>query len=107
MADFAYSTETTINAEPKAVFDIVSDLSLHAELAGSGELNKATQRPAGPVGTGTHLDAEETVKLGDGSGMDVTAESVVVVNGPARGSRHAPRAQGNTARPAFVNTRRP
>ena len=82
MADFAYSTETTINAEPKAVFDIVSDLSLHAELAGSGELNKATQRPAGPVGTGTHLFAEETVKLGDGSGMDVTAESVVVTFDP-------------------------
>ena len=82
MADFAYSSETTINAEPKAVFDIVSDLSLHAELAGSGELNKATQRPAGPVGTGTHLLAEETVKLGDGSGMDVTAESVVVTFDP-------------------------
>jgi len=82
MADFAYSTETTINAAPKTVFDIVSDLSLHAELAGSGELNKVTQQPAGPVGTGTHLLAEETVKLGDGSGMDVTAESVVVTFNP-------------------------
>lgn len=82
MADFAYSTETTISAAPKAVFDIVSDLSLHAELAGSGELNTVTQQPSGAVGTGTHLLAEETVKLADGSGMDVTADSVVVTFAP-------------------------
>jgi len=55
MADFAYSAETTINAAPKTVFDIVSDLPLHAELAGSGELNKVTQQPPGPVGMGTRL----------------------------------------------------
>ena len=82
MADFAYSTETRVDAAPKAVFDIVSDLSLHVELAGSGELNTVTQQPAGPVGTGTHLLAEETVRLGDGSGMDVTADSVVVTYDP-------------------------
>jgi hypothetical protein len=82
MADFAYSTETTINAAQKTVFDIVSDLSLHIELAGSGELKRVTQQPPGPVGTGTHLIAEETIRLGDGSGMDVTAESVVVTFDP-------------------------
>ena len=80
MADFAYSTETTINAAPKTVFDIVSDLSLHVELAGSGELDKVT--PSGPVGTVTHLLAEETVKLADGSSMPVTADSVVVTFDP-------------------------
>jgi uncharacterized protein YndB with AHSA1/START domain len=82
MADFAYSTETTINAAPKTVFDIVSDLSLHLELAGSGELKRITQQPAGPVGMGTQLFAEETIRLGDGSGLDVTAESVVVTFDP-------------------------
>src|SRR6266550_272602 len=82
MADFAYSTETTINAAPKTVFDIVSDLPLHAELAGSGELNKVTQQPPGQVGMGTRLLAEETIKLGDGSGMDVTADAVVVTFAP-------------------------
>ena len=82
MADFAYTTETTINASPKTVFDIVSDFSLHVELAGSGELNKVTQQLPGPVGTGTRLLAEETVKLGDGSGMEVTSDSVVVTFDP-------------------------
>jgi hypothetical protein len=82
MPDFAYSTETTINAAAKRVFDIVSDLPIHAELAGSGELNKVTQEPPGPVGMGTRLLAEETIKLGDGSGMDVTADSVVVTFAP-------------------------
>ncbi len=36
------------------------------------------QEPAGPVGTGTHFLAEETVKMADGSGMDLTADSIVV-----------------------------
>ena len=80
MLDFAYSTEATINASPQKIFDIVSNLSGHAELAGSGELNKVTQRPAGPVQIGTILAAEETVKMADGSGMDLTAESIVVTN---------------------------
>lgn len=82
MADFAYSTETTINAAQKTVFDIVSDLSLHLELAGSGELKSFTQRPPGPAGTGTRLIAQEVVMLGDGTGLDVTAESIVVALDP-------------------------
>ena len=80
MLDFAYSTEETINASPQAIFDIVSNLSGHVALAGSGELNTATQRPAGPVQVGTILAAQETVKMADGSGMDLTAESIVVTH---------------------------
>jgi hypothetical protein len=79
MPDFAYRTEATIDAAPKMLFDIVSDLSLHVELAGSGELKTGTQSPAGDVETGTRFLAEESVKLADGSGMDVTADSVVVI----------------------------
>ena len=78
MIDFAYSTEGTINASPQAIFDIVSNPARHVELAGSGELKKVGQQPAGPVGTGTHLPAEESVKMADGSSMDLTADSVVV-----------------------------
>ena len=80
MLDFSYSTETTVNASPQAIFDIVSNLARHAELAGSGELNTVRQEPTGAVGTGTHLIAEETVKMADGSGMDLTADSVVVTH---------------------------
>ena len=78
MPDFAYRTEATIDAPPEMLFNIVSDLSLHVELAGSGELKAVTQNPAGDVETGTRFLAEESVKLADGSGMDVTADSVVV-----------------------------
>ena len=79
MPDFAYRTEATVDAAPKMLFDIVSDLSTHVELAGSGELKTVTQKPVGDVETGTRFLAEESVKLADGSGMDVTADSVVVV----------------------------
>ena len=78
MVDFAYITEATINASPQAIFDIVSDPHRHAELAGSDELNKIDQAPAGAVGLGTRILAEETVKMADGSTMDLTAESIVV-----------------------------
>ena len=82
MLDLAYRAETTIKAPPQTVFDIVSDLSRHAELAGSGELKSVTKQPPGPVAMGTRLFAEETVKLADGSGMDITSESVVVACDP-------------------------
>ena len=78
MADFSYSSEITINASPQAIFDIVSDPSKHAELAGSEELKKITQQPSGSVGLGTHILAEETVMMTDGTGMDLTADSIVV-----------------------------
>jgi uncharacterized protein YndB with AHSA1/START domain len=84
MVDFAYRTEAVINATPQAVFDIVSDPARHVELAGSGELNKIRQEPAGPVRTGTHILAEETARMADGSTMDVTADSVVVTYDPPR-----------------------
>ena len=80
MIDFSYSTEATINASAQTIFDIVSDPSRHTELAGSDELNNIRQAPAGPVGTGTHLLAEETVVMTDGSTMDLTADSVVVTH---------------------------
>jgi hypothetical protein len=78
MPDFEYQTEATIDAAPRVLFDIVSDLSLHVELAGSGELKTVTTKPAGAVEMGTSFLAEESVKLADGSGMDVTSDSVVV-----------------------------
>src|SRR5947208_4313587 len=78
MADFAYRTEATVEAAPQVLFDIVSDLTLHVELAGSGELKTVTQKPAGGVEIGTRFVAEESVKLADGGAMEVTADSVVV-----------------------------
>ena len=82
MSDFAHSTEITIDADPKVLFDIVSDPSLHVELAGSRELNTITQQPSGPVGAGTRMLAEETVRLADGSTLELTADSVIVTCDP-------------------------
>ncbi len=78
MSDFSYSSQVTINASAQKIFDYVSNPANHASLAGSEELNKITQEPAGPVGLGTHIMAEETVMMADGTGMDLTADSIVV-----------------------------
>jgi len=82
MPDFAYHTEATVDAAPSVLFDIASDLSRHVVLAGSGELKTVTKEPAGAVEMGTRFLAEESVKLADGSAMDVTADSVVVICDP-------------------------
>ncbi len=84
MIDFSHSAEITINASPQAIFDIVSNPDNHIELAGSDELKKMTQRPAGPVGLGTIFFAEETVVMGDGSTRELTADSVVVTFDPPK-----------------------
>lgn len=84
MLDFAYRTEARINADPKVVFHIVSDPALHAQLAGSGELNTVKQEPAGPFGLGSRLLVEETVKLADGTGMDLSSDSIIVAFDPPR-----------------------
>jgi hypothetical protein len=79
MPDFGYHTEATIDAAPGVLFDIVSDLSRHVELAGSGELKTVTKKPAGAVEMGTRFLADETVKLADGHGIDVSSDSVVII----------------------------
>ena len=56
----------------------MSDPANHARLAGSEELKTICQEPAGPVGLGTHILAKETVMMADGTGMDLTADSIVV-----------------------------
>jgi len=82
MLDFACKIDAVINASPQVIFDIVSDPSRHIELAGSGELNTVQKDPAGPVGPGTRMHAEETLMLADGSSLDVTSDSLVVTCDP-------------------------
>jgi Polyketide cyclase / dehydrase and lipid transport len=82
MLDFSCKIDALIQASPQVVFGIVSDMSRHVELAGSGELNTVEQDPPGPVGPGTRLHAGETLMLADGSSLDVTSDSVVVTCDP-------------------------
>lgn len=77
MADFSYTTETTINASADKIFSIISDPTQHPVMAGSDEIKKITVTPAGPVGVGTKMFAEEKVIVG-GDSMELTAESEVI-----------------------------
>ena len=61
MVDFSYSSEVILNASPQAFFDIVSNPANYAALVRSEELKTITQSPAGPVGLGTRIMAEETI----------------------------------------------
>ncbi len=78
MADFSYTTELTINASADKLFAIISDPTQHPAMAGSDEIQKITVTPAGPVGVGTTMCADEKVMVGEDS-MELTAESEVIV----------------------------
>ncbi len=77
MADYQHSKEIVINASPEAVFGIVSDLTRHKELAGSGELVKVRKLTEGPCCLGSMIEADEHIELGD-QVMEFAAKSVVV-----------------------------
>ncbi len=77
MADFSYTAEATINASADKLFAIISDPTQHPALAGSDEIQKITVTPAGPVGVGTKMFADEKVIIG-GDTVEVTAESEVI-----------------------------
>jgi len=72
-----------VNASPQAVFDIVSDVTRHPELAGSQEIKTVKKTADGPLGPGNKIFAEETVRVGNDS-MDLTAESIVVTCDPPK-----------------------
>ena len=67
MADFHYSTETTIPASPQSLFDIAADFAGRSKLAGSDEVLSISLVGSGPVGFGTVLSARK------GSGWARTA----------------------------------
>ena len=77
MLDFQASKEISVKASPEAVFDIVSDFTKHAELAGSGEVLRIRKLTEGPVGLGTMIEADESINVG-GQQMDFPAKSIVV-----------------------------
>ncbi len=77
MVDFSYSSEVIINASPQAIFDIVSNPANHAALVRSEELKTITTgRPCGS--RHAHHGRRDHHEMTDGSGMDLTADSIVV-----------------------------
>ena len=81
MIDWQASKEALIQAPSKALFDIVSDVAKHNELAGSGEVLRVRKITDGPVGVGTVIEADEKLPVGDES-MDVVARSAIVAYDP-------------------------
>lgn len=81
MADFHYSTETTIPASPQSLFDIAADFAGHSKLAGSDEVLSISLVGSGPVGFGTVYECQERVRMGEDS-MELGATGVVVTYDP-------------------------
>ncbi len=81
MTDFHVSKDTTIDASPEAIFAIVSDLTRHKQLAGSGELVDIRKVTPGPIGLGSVVEANESIQLGDRR-LEFLARSIVVTFNP-------------------------
>jgi hypothetical protein len=77
MADFSYTGEATINASADKLFAIISEPTQHLAMAGSDEIKKITVTPAGPVGVGSKMFADEAVIVG-GDTMEIAAESETI-----------------------------
>jgi uncharacterized protein YndB with AHSA1/START domain len=77
MLGFRNREETTVNASPEAVFAVVSDLSSHAGLAGSGEVKAMRRIGDGPLGVGAKFEADEEIRI-MGRTTRMTASSEVV-----------------------------
>ena len=81
MPDLHAQKETDIKASPEVVFDILSDITKHNELAGSGEVLTIRKLSDGQVGLGTVFEADESINIA-GQTMEIVATSVVVVYDP-------------------------
>ena len=83
MTDFHVSKDTIIDASPEAIFAIVSDLTQHHKLAGSGELVEIRKVTPGPIGLGSVVEANESIQFGDRF-MEFLARSIVVSFNPPK-----------------------
>jgi hypothetical protein len=83
MLGFRHREETTVPGAPDAVFAIVSDLTRHVELSGSGEVKALRQVDDGPVGVGTKFEADEEIRM-MGRTTKMIASSQVVEFDPPR-----------------------
>lgn len=77
MLGFHHREETTVQADPGAVFAIVSDLAGHAELAGSGEVKALRKVGDTPLGVGAKFEADEEITI-MGRTTKMTAASEIV-----------------------------
>jgi uncharacterized protein YndB with AHSA1/START domain len=81
MLGFQNREQATMNASREAVFAVVSDLSRHAELAGSGEVKSLRLVSDGPLGVGAKFEADEEIRV-MGRTTKMTAKSEIVEYDP-------------------------
>ena len=77
MSDFQANREISINASPETVFGIISDFTLHKELAGLRELVNVRVLTEGSIGLGSMIEVDEAVQMGDNT-IELSTTSVVV-----------------------------
>ncbi len=82
MLGFQARKETVIGVRPQLIFDIVSDLSRHPELAGSEEVLQVRKLTEGPVRPGTQFEADEDIRIGPRREKFVSRSEVVVYDPP-------------------------
>ena len=83
MLGFRNREETTVNATPPAVFAVVSDLSDHAALAGSGEVKALRRVDDGPLGVGARFEADEEIRIMGRTAKMTAASEIVQFDAPA------------------------
>lgn len=76
MLTYEHEERRTIEATPEEVFAVLSDVSAHARLAGSGEIKTIKVLTEGPMGPGTAWDAEEKIRFGKGA-QEFVAHSAI------------------------------
>ena len=81
MLMFQARQENLIKAPAQVIFDIVSDVSRHNELAGSGEVLRIRKITEGPVAVGTRFEADEDIAVA-GIHQKFVATSEVVTYDP-------------------------
>jgi len=59
----SYGSSIRINAPPKRVFAIVSDLARSPEWAGSGAIRSISKTTEGPIGPGTKYQSSEKITM--------------------------------------------
>ncbi len=82
MLAFQARKEALIGVGPQVIFDIVSDLSRHNELAGSEEVLQVRKLTEGPVRLGTQFEADEDITIGTRREKFVSRSEVVVYDPP-------------------------
>ena len=82
MLMFQARKENLIKAPAQVIFDIVSDVSRHNELAGSGEVLRIRKITEGPVAVGTRFEADEDIVVAGMHQKFVASSEIVTYDRP-------------------------